>query len=367
MRFIPGCWFVVASLVPLGSSAADPPRRLEIITPKDDAINAVALNARGDLVGFEWKEDPETPGVIGQEPFFAARGKPPVRLPRLPSYTSTFPAAVSDSGLVVGRASKPMSRRVRIKLQNQAFTWTEADGIRGLGAFPDDFASLASGVSRGGETICGITIGNDRVRACVWEREGSGTGLAWRGTPLPQEEPVASHNVAISDNGRFVAGLDGGVPVLWSRPAGAGSAWTRRALGPISSLNPRAVNNAGAVAGVILPNDGSTHAAVWTEAKGVVPIPEPAGYNRSEVGAINNLGLVVGMIDGPAGTPVIPHAFVFEDGQLRIIDEGGPNFAAATTINDAGQVSGNFEKEETPAPVVGPTRPTPSPAPAPTP
>ena len=174
---------------------------------------------------------------------------------------------------------------------------------------------------------------------------------------------MSSHTGAISDNVRFVAGLDGGVPILWSRPTATSSTWTREPLGPISSLNPRAVNDSATVAGTIFPNDGTTHAAVWTSAKGILPIPEPSGYNRSEASAINNVGSVVGMIDGPANTPIIPHAFVFEDGLLRILDEGGPNFSAATTINNVGQISGNFEKEEAPMPeparTIPPAPPTP--------
>ena len=356
----PGC-LVLALLAPLGSIADESPRRPhEVITPKDDGINVAGINARGDLTGFEWVPDPEHEGVIGQEPFFA-RGKVVTRLPLLPTYTATMPAALSDAGMVVGRASKPLSQRGRVPLQNQAFTWTEADGIRGLGALADDFSSLATGVTANGRTICGVSVGDNRVRACVWERSSSGTSLAWRGSALPQSQPIASHYVAISPDGRTVVGLDGGVPTLWSRPSPTDPTWTRTPLGPISSFNPRAVNNAGSVAGIIFPSDGSTHAAIWTRAQGTIqPIPEPAGYTRSEASGINAAGTVVGMIDGPAGTPVSPHAFIFEDGHLRILDEGGPNFVAATAINDAGQVAGSFEKEETPTPEPAkPVAPTP--------
>lgn len=357
MRCLVAPWLVVACLTPPDLPAAEPPRRHEVVMPRDDGINVVGINTGGDVVGFEWRDDPEHAGVIGQEPFLARRGQAMIRLPLLPTYTSTFPAAVSDAGLVVGRASKPMNPRRRILLQNQAFVWTETTGIRGLGALPDDFASLAAGVTRDGATICGTTIGDNRVRACLWERKGDEAEPAWAGTALPQEHSVASHNVAISDDGRFVAGLDGGVPVLWSRADAAATTWTREAIGAISSLNPRAVNDSGAVAGIIFPRDGSTHAAIWTRARGIRPIPEPASYTRSEALAINNAGAVVGMIDGDAGSPVSPHAFVFEDDQLRILAEGGPNFTGATAINAAGQVSGNFEKEEVAEP--GPAKPAP--------
>ncbi len=231
-------------------------------------------------------------------------------------------------------------------MPNQAFVWSEAEGIRGLGTLLDDFSSFAAGVSRDGLAICGISVGDNRVRACVWDRVGSGTEATWRGIPLPQVESIASSHIAMSDDGRLVAGLDGSTPTLWTRPLNAGDPWTREAIGPPRSIHPRAVNNAGTVAGIIAPADGSTHAVIWARSTGVQPLPEPPGYTKSEANAINNAGAVVGMIDGAAGSTLAPHAFVFENGQLRILTEGGPNFAAATAINDRGQVSGVFEAEE---------------------
>ena len=209
---------LVACLIPAAAPADEPtPRRLEVVTPKDDAIVAVGINARGDVVGTEWKESTELPGVIGQEPFLA-RNKKQVFLPLLPTYTATMPAAVSDDGMVVGRASKPMSVRFRVPLQNQAFTWTEAEGIRGLGVLPDDHASFATGVSRDGSRIAGVAIGPDRLRPCVWERKPDAPG-GWSGRPLPQQTAFCSAVVAISPDGRRVAAVDGSTPTLWTLDA----------------------------------------------------------------------------------------------------------------------------------------------------
>ena len=75
-------------------------------------------------------------------------------------------------------------------------------------------------------------------------------------------------------------------------------------------------------------------------------LEEPAGYVRSEAHAINSAGVVVGMVDGPGGSVTGPNAFVYERGRLRLIDEGGPNFASADAINDRGQVAGTMERPE---------------------
>ena len=51
------------------------------------------------------------------------------------------------------------------------------------------------------------------------------------------------------------------------------------------------------------------------------------------------------MIDGPHGSATGPHAFVYEKGRLRLLNEFGPALTSATAINDAGQVAGDLDKE----------------------
>ena len=67
---------------------------------------------------------------------------------------------------------------------------------------------------------------------------------------------------------------------------------------------------------------------------------------KSEANAINNNGVVVGMVDGPSGSPIGPNAFVYENTKVRVIKECGPAFTIATAINDVGQVAGVLDKED---------------------
>jgi probable HAF family extracellular repeat protein len=321
-------------------AADEPIRKYQIVSPKDDGIIATGLNSRGDLIGFEWLEKKELPGVISQEPFYA-RGTTVIFLPLLAGYTATHPAAISDAGLVVGRASKPAPRGQRVHLRNQAFIWDEAKGIRGLGALKDDSASLACGVTRDGTCISGFSIGDNRIRACVWERDGD----AWIGTPLPHVGQLGSQVVLISDDGHRVASIDGATPCLWSRSE-KGGAWAREAIGDPGSMAPRAVNNAGTVVGLSYAQDGTTDAVIWMRGKGITRLEKPKGYVKSEANAINNAGVVVGMVDGPGGSAIGPNAFVYENGRLRTINEFGPAFVIATAINDAGQIAGVLDKED---------------------
>jgi uncharacterized membrane protein len=319
--------------------ADEPTKKYQLVTPKDIGIIATGINGRGDIVGFEWIEEKDRPGVVFQHPFYA-KGKSLIALPLLRGYTATHPAGLSDTGRVVGRVSKPAPPGIRVPLRNQAFIWEAATGIRGLGALDGDTSSYACGVTRDGTCISGVSIGDGRIRACTWERDG----MTWRGTALPQHGQLASQVVAMSDNGRYIASVDDAVPCLWSRDA-AGS-WTREVIGNAGSLAPRAVNNSGVVAGLSHSADGLTHAVIWIREEGTRRLQEPTGFVSSEANAINNNGVVVGMVDGPHGSAVGPNAFVYEKGRVRLIDECSPLFAGATAINDNDQVAGVLEEKE---------------------
>lgn len=327
----------------LSVNAADPSPNssssYQVVATKADGIIATGINARGEVIGFEWREEKDRPGVIYQAPFLAKEGRF-TDLPLLKGYTATFPAAVSDDGLVVGRASKPAPPGVLVPLRNQAFLWDAESGIRGLGALEGDNASFACDVTSDGRRISGFSVGMDRMRACVWDRHGD----LWKGTALPHAGRLGSNTVAMSDDGNSVAAVDDVVPCLWTRsPAGQ---WTREVIGEPASLIPRGVNNAGLVVGTRATPDGQSHAVIWTRDKGMHVIEKPEGYTRSEANAVNNEGVVVGMVDGPHGSKISPRGFAYRNGRLHLITEGGPDFAAATCINDRGQIAGVVEKEE---------------------
>lgn len=319
--------------------AQDPPPPFSIVAPRPNGIVAADINDRGEIVGFEWTEPDDRPGEIHEKPFLARDGAM-TYLPTLDGYTATSPAAISDTGQVAGRASKPAPRGVRVTLRNQAFVWDAEGGIRGLGALPDDNASAATGITRDGRRVSGFSVGDGRFRACYWEREGDG----WRAAALPSESPLGSNVVAISGDGRWIAAVDGEVPCLWHEEAPG--RWVREVLGPPGSLIPRAVNDRGTVVGLRHNPDGNSDAVVRDRAGDMRLIPKPEGYTRAEANAVNNAGVVVGMIDGPRGSEIGPRGFAFEAGALQILDSGGLPLTAATAINDRRQVAGVLEKEE---------------------
>jgi uncharacterized membrane protein len=321
------------------AATAEPGQKYQLVTPKDIDIIAAGINERGAIVGFEMIEEKDRPGVINQVPFYA-RGKDISYLPLLKGYTATSPAGVSDDGLVVGYVSRPLSPGRPQPLNNQAFIWDARTGIRGLGVVEGDISSFASGISHDGRRISGYAVGPNRKRACLWERDGE----SWKAMALPHATQLGSTTVPISGDGRFIAAVDNAAPCLWSRDASGG--WTREVIGDPGSLVPRAVNNAGMVVGVRFTPDGLIHAVVWSRSEGLRRLPKPLDYVKSEALAINNHGVVVGMVDGPGGSKIGPNAFVCEGNRVRVLDAWGPNFASATAINDRGQVAGVLEKKE---------------------
>ncbi len=163
-------------------------------------------------------------------------------------------------------------------------------------------------------------------------------------TVLPHEGKLDSLVVPISGNGRRIAAVVSEVPYLWSFTEAGG--WTREAIGSANSFIPRGVNDDGMVAGLVHAAQGTVHAVVRTPGQGLSTLVEPPGYVKSEALAVNNAGAVVGMVDGPSGSKTGPRAFVLEAGRLRLLDEGGKNFAAATAVNDHGQITGVLEQDD---------------------
>ena len=208
----------------------EPNKKYQVVSPKETGIIATGINERGDVVGFEWIESKKYPGVVEQVPFFA-RGKSMTYLTPLAGYTAAFPAAVSADGMVVGHVGKPAPPG-RVPLRNQAFVWEAKTGMRGLGLLPDDFLSYARDITVDSRRICGYSVGDNRVRACVWDRDGSG----WKGTALPKVYQLSTNVVAMSDNGKLIASLGGERPCLWSQ--GDSGEWSLDYIGDPGSFAP---------------------------------------------------------------------------------------------------------------------------------
>jgi probable HAF family extracellular repeat protein len=338
---------IVSVTVSLHARAEDPQKQFQIVSPRDVGVIATGINGRGDIVGFEWVASKAYAGVIDQVPFFA-RGKNITHLEPPVGYTAFFPAAVSDDGLVVGHAAKPA--RGPIPLRNQAFVWDPNTGMHGLGVLADDVVSYACDIAADSRRICGYSVGANRLRACVWDRDGAG----WKCAALPHTSKLGANVVVMSDDGKVVASVDADRPCLWLQHESG--RWSQELIGGPASLVPRAVNNSGMLVGVHSTDQGWLRAVIWSRDRGLKELDLPKGYIRAEANAVNNHGIVVGMVDGPGGSKIGPNAFVYEAGRFRLIDEGGPLFTSATAINDRGQLAGVLDENEEPEKPVEPEK-----------
>lgn len=107
-------------------------------------------------------------------------------------------AASQDGSVIVGIRTERFPLGIPIQ---EAFRWTVADGIVGIGILQGDFRSHASDVSDNGEIIIGA---NGPSRAFRWT---SDTGMVSLGTlPTNASSIATSHGGAMSANGSIIVG-----------------------------------------------------------------------------------------------------------------------------------------------------------------
>jgi probable HAF family extracellular repeat protein len=147
--------------------------------------------------------------------------------------------AINASGEVVGNSA--------FRGNDEAFLWTKATGMQGLGFLAGYDYSLALAINRFGQVVgySGASSNNSSFYAFIWSKT---TGM--------------------KNLGRL--------------PGGGGSVAT-------------AINDLGQIAGYSGCGTGCQHAVLWSKAKGsMLDLGVPPGATYSVTGGINNVGQVVG-------------------------------------------------------------------------
>lgn len=167
-------------------------------------------------------------------------------------FTKAIDASV-DGSVVLGWAESGPGTQ-------QAFIWSEATGMRSLGA---------------NEITARAISGNGRV--VVGEYAGSGGAYVWREETgvqlLPQLSPWGNSTSAqaVNSDGSIIVGHSGAqvLPTMWID--GTPIAFTSNS--PVAGFIPRAVNETGSVvAGLVLGTSNPNYVAVWTQDTGIVPL-----------------------------------------------------------------------------------------------
>lgn len=157
----------------------------------------------------------------------------------------------SDGSVVVGKST------------NQAYRWTESDGMSGLGFLGSGTSSIANAISSDGAVVVGQSSNGLANEAFRWENDAM-TGLGFLGSGT-----VSSAN-AVSSDGSVVVGYSNNGSVneafRWENNTmtGLGS------LGSGTQSSAQSVSSDGSVV-VGYSNNGSTNEAFrWTQSGGMV-------------------------------------------------------------------------------------------------
>ncbi|HEY2800813.1 MAG TPA: DUF3466 family protein [Chthoniobacterales bacterium] len=214
--------------------------------------------------------------------------------------TFSIGRGINNAGTVVGWADTTLeSPPGNFTIQNQAFIYTAAGGLRTIGTFPSDDPGLY-----GPYSFAYAINAAEQV-----------TGYSYDDFSHP-----------ISSSGEFAYIYQGGN-------------WTNIGAGGNSNGSSRAfaINGAGVVAGYVFTDSSQQH-AFFGSAGSFVDLGTLSGGTNSVAYGINDSGVVVGASETPQGL----HGFVYENGSMK--DLGtlmGGTVSEARAINSSGQIVGD--------------------------
>jgi probable HAF family extracellular repeat protein len=281
---------------------------------------ANAINSLGDVV---------VQGPNGNSFVWTPSGSVLALLP-LPGDSSTTPNGINRQGLAVGSSSS--------STESVAVLWTNGVPVD-LGTLGGTY-SVATGINASGEVAGYSDISSGSTEAFVWSKA---TGMQGLGLFTGGDYSLAN---AINRFGQVAgyADLNGGNPVyafIWSKTTGM------RNLGRLPGYTDSfayAINDLGQVAGDSSVFGARPHATLWGKAKGsMLDLGLLPGARYSTAAGINNVGQVVGL---DSYADYSSHAFVWNPstGMLDLNNlipaNSGWVLEFATAINDQGQIVG---------------------------
>jgi probable HAF family extracellular repeat protein len=252
----------------------------------------------------------------------------------LSSGTSSSAAAINDLGVVAGMADGPTTvigldgvTKQYCSDVNQAFVWTRAKGMQGLGTVgvgPTDdsylwcnIISYASGINLLGQVVgTNDWAANTYQNGFLWTDAGGMTLLS----PLPPSPQCCvyyNHRANVINNLGQIVGIwgccdavDEGHAVLWTNDG-----VTVTDLGTLGGADPdflycseaSDVNDARRIVGWSTPSPQygrpcdtptSTHAVLWTQGGGIQDLGTLSGDASSQAYRINLFGQVIGTSGG---------------------------------------------------------------------
>ena len=321
---------------------------MHVMDNSDSVSLAFAINSKGHVLGK--KETVDESGNIFSNIFFFDDGNKQIDLGLLKDYTNSEVEALSDTGLAVGYASRPVGDP---RGSLTALLWdVKENKISQLPHVEGDSASHAQGISADGSRIVGYSTGSEpqRLRPCLWEKKSG----KWVAQALPTKfeyNPYTmSSSVVISPDGKLIAScvtesiennfLDSCL-VMWKQDSEG--AWQSKQLNT-EQMYVGAMNNAGEIVGDASDKKGQ-RAPYFVSPDGEYDKIEllPGTVSGNAYG-INNEGTVVGICNDPPGPDGGVHPFVYHKGErIALKLPAGNEYSLVYAINDAGQIAGLAE------------------------
>ena len=276
--------------------------------------HAVAINSLGDVV--------VQPYGSGNPFVWAPDGSILTLLP-LAGDNSTNPFGINSHGLAVGVSSS-------LTLAS-AVLWTNGVPLD-LGTLGGT-SSTATGINASGEVVGYSTISSGAIEAFVWSKATGMQGLGFF--------PGGDYSTAYAINrfgqvAGFSNGNNGSYAFIWSKTTGMKS--LGKLPGGVYSV-AFAMNDFGQVAGLSDCGTGCVHAVLWSKTKGSILDLGVLPRRKSSLAyGINNVGQVVG------GSDDFPFVWSPSTGMLALNQlipaNSGWFLEFALAINDAGQIVG---------------------------
>lgn len=305
------------------------------------------INRHGHVVGF--RETMDATGTIFSQKYFFSDGKDVIDIPVLEGFTNTEVQALSDTGIAIGFASRPMGHPGG---GLTAIAWdSKTNELTNLGAFPGDISSQAQDISADGTRVSGYTTGAEpaRLRPCIWNWKSE--SKSWECELLATHENynpyLMSGSAILSPDGKRVAAcvteafLENGTIdsslYVWTLSE---SGWQQR-LHSQEQAHLHAMNNAGVIVADILQENGGKAPCYFDTDGKLHYIDLLPGDVAGTAYGVNVAGIIVGVSDDPHGTDGGPQAFIWKDGKTQpLIMPKETMFSTAMAINDRGQIAG---------------------------
>jgi len=320
--------------------------KLDIYDNSATFSQILTINASGQMIGMREVVD-EAGTLFSQEVFFLDQAKA-TKIPLLPGFTNVEVLGLSDSGLVVGYASRPMGHA---EGSLTGMVWDSRTGhSTRISPFPGDISCYTQAISADGQRLVGYSAGSEppRMRPCVWNWNQGGE--SWEAvlldSPFDYNPYLMASRVAISPDGLHVAAcvtvaelpnnmFDSSLHA-WDWSEGQ---WQRRFVSD-EQMYLYDMNNHGTIAGVITTPEGRKPCVVDSQG-GLTLLELLPGDESGEARGIDSAGMVVGFSDDPAGPSGGPQAFVWRAGVTQPLElPEGTMFSAAYGLNEHGQIGG---------------------------